>query len=91
VPEGSVVLLRASLRGMNRQAECDVLARKLSQNPLNATSHVGTPAYSECSIISAPADLPDGDYRLIFEGHVVTTRKEHGVWIMLEPVWRARP
>lgn len=72
VSEGSVMLFRASLLGMTRQEQCDILARKIAN-----LSHAGAPAYSECFIISAPADLPDGDYDVKFEGHSASATKEH--------------
>ena len=87
--EGPVVLLSASLRGANGQAQCDVLVRKTANMP-NSVSKVGAPAYSNCSIVSAPADLPDGEYDVRFEGHFVTATKEYGVWLVREPVCRSR-
>jgi hypothetical protein len=88
VSDGSIVLLRALLTGMGRHAECDILVRKLSRNESNVTSAAGSPAYSECSVISAPADLPDGEYRVQFEGHFVVATREHGVWHFPQPVSR---
>lgn len=90
MPEGSIVLLRASLKGMGREAECDILVRKSLRNQPNAVSAADAYRYSECSVISAPTDLPDGEYRVVFEDHVAKVKKESGTWVLREPVSRFR-
>lgn len=88
--DGPIILLRASLNGMGQQAECDILVRKSIRSQPNAVSLAGLPRYSECSVISSPPNLPDGEYRVAFEGHVAKVNREQGVWLMREPVFRFR-
>lgn len=83
--QDSIVLLRASLFGMSQQAECDILVRKLIRDQPYV---MGSPLYSECSVIAAPADLPDGDYHVMFKGHVARVRKEDGIWLLRGSVSR---
>lgn len=80
--EGAIVLLHASINGMGLEADCDVLVRKADAS--------GHSVYSECSVINAPADLPDGSYSVIFDGHFAKAKREHGVWLLREPVSRHR-
>ena len=80
MPYGSIVLLRGILQGMGHHVECDILARKLAKRP-NAVSPVGSPAYSDCSVLTAPSDLPDGEYRVAFDGHILVVNREYGVWL----------
>lgn len=80
MPDSSIILLHASLRGVGREAECDILVRKSDRNQ---------PAqYSQCSIISAPTDLQDGEYRVEFEGHIAKVQRKHGAWRLPAPVSR---
>lgn len=89
--EDSIALLRATLKGMGQETECDILVREQIRNQssesLSTTEFV---QYSECSVISAPADLPDGDYRVMFDGHFAKVKRELGVWLLREPVSRMR-
>jgi hypothetical protein len=71
----SVVLIHGLLRGMEREATCEMLAMK------EAESGRGPVLYSRCSVIDAPMDLPDGDYTVSFNGCVVSARKEGGLWM----------
>jgi len=77
-----MVLLRASLEGMNRLAECDVLVRKISPNQMNVVSGTHVQLFSECSVISAPVTLPDGVYTVSFDAHSVTATKQGGIWFV---------
>ena len=71
----SVVMIRGMLRGMEREAPCEMLAMK------EAESGKGPVIFSRCSVIDAPIDIPDGDYVVSFNGCVVSARKEAGLWI----------
>ncbi|MFY9748796.1 MAG: hypothetical protein WA891_07745 [Acidobacteriaceae bacterium] len=71
----SVVLIRGLLKGMGREAPCDMLAMK------DATSETGPAVYSQCCVIDAPFDVPDGVYAVAFNGYVVAARKEGGLWL----------
>jgi hypothetical protein len=62
MPRGSIVLLRGTVQGMGREAKCDVLVRK-------EVSSSGSVEYTDCSIITAPADLPDGKYGVMLDDH----------------------
>lgn len=68
------VLINGILRGMGRQAACELLATK------NVSPEIARPEYSHCAIIEAPIDLPDGDYEVEFDGEVAVTRRQDGVW-----------
>ncbi len=57
---GTVVVVGGVLHGMQREVKCEVLARK---KPLNFD-----PDYSEGFVLHAPADLPDGNYSVKFDG-----------------------
>jgi hypothetical protein len=79
--KGSAVLLTASLRGMGREANCDLLARK--QPP-----DLG-PGYTWASIVNAPSDLPDGEYQVIFDRHMLRATKERDQWLSSGAIARA--
>lgn len=71
----SVVLIRGSLIGMGYEVPCEMLAMRDSQAPS------GKAAYSRCSVIDAPPQLPDGEYTVTFHGYIVPARKEAGLWV----------
>lgn len=71
----SVVLIQGLLRGMGREAPCEMLAIRESQSGKNL------PVYTCCSVIEAPIDLPDGDYTVTFNAWSVSARKEAGLWV----------
>lgn len=76
---GSIVLLRGKIRGMDREAECEILARRVDDSDprfLHRSFH-----YLECSILTAPADLPDGDYIAYFAGHSAVATRTRGLWL----------
>jgi hypothetical protein len=68
------VLIKGILRGMGREAPCEVLATK------SVVPETSRPIYSHCAVIEAPADLPDGDYEVEFSGEVAITRLQEGCW-----------
>lgn len=75
---GSVVLIRALLKGMGREVECDVMARKLPYETGKTVSSLH--AYSDCNILTAPSDLPDGEYVLHVDEQVIPVLRRNGHW-----------
>jgi hypothetical protein len=71
----SVVLIHGLLQGMGREEPCEMLAIKESRNETSAI------VFSQCSVIDAPQDLPNGVYTVSFGGYIVPARKESGLWI----------
>lgn len=72
-----MVLMRALLRGMGKQADCELILRK---EPL-----AGGPRryrYTQCAVLHAPFDLPDGEYIATTEdGFTIATTRLHGLWL----------
>ncbi len=58
---------------MDREAPCHVYARWEQTN--------GSPYYSEGVVLKAPADLPDGAYVAMFDGHSLGVTKKLGIWL----------
>ena len=77
----SVVLVPGVLRGMEREAKCEVLARK--------TSNDEGLLYSEGFVLNAPSGLPDGEYVAIFDRHAFRATRERGIWFTSSGVTRA--
>jgi hypothetical protein len=77
---GPIVLRHGFVKGMDRKTDCDVLARKL---PIPSNRKGGLPdfTYTDCAVIDAPVDLPDGEYMVHFDDHVVAATKEGGCWL----------
>ncbi len=44
--------------------------------------------YSRCCVLDAPAEIPDGDYTVFFDGHRVSAIRQGGLWL---PEDRAEP
>lgn len=67
------VLVRGTIRGMSRRAPCELLVRR--QRRAGSTDYV----YTDWTILSAPADLPDGNYVVTtedgFSFHATRTRR----------------
>jgi hypothetical protein len=68
-----IVLLNGVVHGMEREAQCEILARRLL-----AGSAV---RYSQVSILKADPDLPDGNYGIVFDGHFIAAKKARNLWI----------
>jgi hypothetical protein len=81
LPRGAAVLESGALRGMEREAKCDVVARKQSPD-------LGS-GYAWASIVNAPSDLPDGAYLTMFDGHTVQVAKARGLWACSGAIERA--
>jgi hypothetical protein len=76
---GTLTLLEGNLRGLGVEAKCEVLARRLS---IDAGS-ISLPrpyAYTDCTVIGAPADLPAGEYIVYFDGHSFAATSQRGLW-----------
>ena len=76
-PRGNVVLVPAILKVLERDVECEVLSRRLGIEP--------SPVFSDCSVIGAPDDLPDGEYAIEFGGIRATATKLRGLWTTFDP------
>ena len=76
--EGPAVLILGALHGMEREAKCEILARKQPPN-------LG-PGYIWASIVDAPADLPDGEYQVMFDRHTLQATKEYDHWLSSGPI-----
>jgi hypothetical protein len=70
------VLSKGVLRGMGREAACELLATK------TVLPEASRAVYSHCAIIEAPSDLPDGDYEVEFAGEVAVTSLREGYWMV---------
>jgi hypothetical protein len=70
------VLCKGVLRGMGREAVCELLATK------TVLAEASRAVYSHCAIIEAPSDLPDGDYEVEFAGEVAVTTLRGGSWLV---------
>ena len=70
---GSAVHIRGVLSGMGHEAECDLLVHKrLSGSDVH---------YTEGVIFYGPPGLPDGEYLVHFDGHIMRATKQHGRWV----------
>lgn len=77
---GTLVLLKGLLLGMQQQAQCEIVARKLSADL--------SPEYCDCIIVDVSAELPDGPYLAVFEGHSMHIVRDHGIWLSSSPAKR---
>jgi hypothetical protein len=68
------VVLVGRLMGMGREETCTLHAERVSL-PGIVVSH-----FSKCNVHHAPCDLPDGEYRVVFEGGMMPFQKRHGAW-----------
>jgi len=71
------VVLLGYLMGMDRQVECKVSAFEVSLPDGDSDD------YALVMISDAPKDLPDGRYRLIFDGRVIPVQRHNGAWLVL--------
>ncbi|MGO9435816.1 MAG: hypothetical protein ACLPH3_05770 [Terracidiphilus sp.] len=69
------VMMLGWLKGMGREAECTVSAVKVSLPQLDIWEYV------KCDIHLAPENLPDGPYRVTFEGRTMKIKKLDGYWV----------
>ena len=71
------VVLQGTLQGMGRTAECSFVAVKTWNTGRSTEAR-----YSDCSVITAPADLPDGIYLLEFENNVTCVERRKRRWLV---------
>ena len=69
-----VVRVSGVLQGMDRAADCQLIIWR----ERSTSGRV----YTRCRIVEEPADLAEGPYTLTFAGHVVSTRKFDGCWML---------
>lgn len=75
----SIVLLDGIVRGMGREEPCDILARRIDNPDLdNPDRHS---RFIDCSVLTAPADLPNGEYIALFSGHRIIATRKYGLWL----------
>lgn len=77
---GSVVLLPGNVRGNGYEGICEVLARKHEPSSSEAPNAISV--YTDCSLIGAPNDAPDGVYTVHFEDHQCAVTRRHGSWML---------
>jgi hypothetical protein len=83
---GTLILLPGNLKGLGAEAQCEVLARRLSIEAGNKLS-LRPYAYADCSVIGAP-DLPDGEYIVYFDGYSFAVIRQRGLWFSRGPAKR---
>ncbi len=69
-------LLKGRLRGMGREASCEVMAKR--QAPAGNRKD----GYYDLRFLEAPGDFPDGDYVLHLDPLMVSVRRRGGEWLM---------
>ena len=77
-PHREIVVLSGRLTGMGREARCTLNAVKVSLPGTNISRFV------RWRIHHAPSDLPEGQYRVTFEGETLAFQKRGGVWRTLD-------
>lgn len=70
------VLLKGRLRGMGREATCEVMAKR------RATADSGRVNYTDLRILDAPGDFPDGDYVMHLDRVLVSIQRRRGEWLL---------
>lgn len=81
----ATVLMRGVLRGIDRQESCELLLKKeLLAGPYRAGEK--RYRYTQCTVLHAPADLPDGDYTIsTADGFQFPAVRRRGQWLRDEP------
>jgi hypothetical protein len=64
---------------MDRKEPCDILARRI-EDP-DSSPHDRQFRFVECSVLTAPADLPNGDYIASFSGLRFMATRKYGLWL----------
>ena len=80
---GTIVILSGNVKGVGREAECTVEARRIGVD--SGTELPRTYSYTDCSVVAAPADLPDGDYTVYFGGQRFPATRLRGTWLSTGP------
>jgi len=74
------VLVRGTIRGMGRRGPCELLVRR--QRRAGSTAF----EYTQWTVLSAPADLPDGNYVVTTEdGYNFHVTRAHRIWRQASP------
>jgi hypothetical protein len=82
--DGNIVLLHGTVTGLGKLAGCEVLTRRITADDGNGL--LPRPyAFTDCSVIGAPADLPDGEYTTRSEGYSFTAACHRGIWFSRNP------
>lgn len=78
------MLVRGTLRGMNRELECDVLLCGQPQ-PRGAFLRKKQHSMPEWTLLRAPLDLPDGEYTVTTShGIVFHAKRTDGFWLHMD-------
>lgn len=78
---GTIVLVRGMLRGMGREAECELLARR-NRSPEPDADGVRRYSYTGWQVLQAPSDFPDGEYTVTTtHGDLVPVVKTGVLWV----------
>ena len=75
----SIVLIHGVLRGVGREAPCEMIVFK------DTDPGARQPTYSRWSVLEAPPNLPDGFYTALCDDQEVPVRREGGLWLAEEP------
>ncbi len=73
---------------MEREADCEILARRIVVPPAREPDALCFCTYTDCSIVGAPPDLPDGEYTASFEGYTFQATCQRGLWLSCGPASR---
>jgi hypothetical protein len=85
VKPGSVVLLHGAVTGSGYEAECEILARRITVPPDPDQERTHAFTYEDCSVVGTPVDLPDGEYVARFEGYTLNVTLHRGLWLSRRP------
>ncbi len=77
---GTAVLRHGIVRGMQHEENCEVLVRMCEAD--------GETMFTEGMVFGAPPSLPDGEYLVHFEGHVMFAKKDGGRWVYSNRIQR---
>ena len=78
---GTIVLVRGTLRGLGRQAECELLARR-NQSPELDSDGNRRYTFTGWQVLTAPSDFPDGEYTATTtQGDLVPVVKTGALWV----------
>ena len=69
------VVLRGRLKGMGRDALCDVMANRYM-------TPAGKSQLTNIKFLNAPMDFPDGDYVITLEQILYSARRRKGEWLI---------
>ncbi len=76
---GCLVLVRGLLKGMSREVECEVIARKSPTGTMAEEKSKFT--YLDCRVLTAPLDLPDGEYTVQLDSQIIPVHRRSGQWL----------